>query len=177
MTLLQRQHEIMLTAPTGSAADNIEGNTYHTALGLSIGNKPNKTPSQRIQRLWSKKTIMVIDEISMLDLQTLARINHRCNIARSSDPNSSELFGGLPIVIFMGDFYQFPPVKGLPLWRQPRAQDKDEERTGRHIWHRFTSVVILDEQMRQAEDRPFRELLTRARHARLTEEDVNFFKF
>ena len=174
MTLLQRQHEIMLTAPTGSAADNIEGNTYHTALGLSIGNKPNKTPSQRIQRLWSKKTIMVIDEISMLDLQTLARINHRCNIARSSDPNSSELFGGLPIIIFMGDFYQFPPVKGLPLWRQPRPQDKDEETTGRHIWHRFTSVVILDEQMRQAEDPPFRDLLTRARHAKLTEEDVNF---
>jgi hypothetical protein len=74
----------------------------------------------------------------------------------------------------MGDFYQFPPVKGLPLWRQPRPQDKDEETTGRHIWHRFTSVVILDEQMRQAEDPPFRDLLTRARHAQLTEEDVNF---
>jgi len=28
-----------LMAPTGSAADNIDGNTYHTTLGMSIGNK------------------------------------------------------------------------------------------------------------------------------------------
>src|SRR5947209_1727196 len=39
-------------------------------------------------------------------------------------------------------------------------------------WHQFTDVVILDEQMRQAEDLVFRDLLGRARAAALTEEDL-----
>jgi len=97
MSLLDRQHEIMLMAPTGCAADNIDGNTYHTSLGMSIGRKPNKKPSERIQRLWARKTIMVIDEISMMDLATLANIDRYCKSARSLSTDSSELFGGIPM--------------------------------------------------------------------------------
>jgi hypothetical protein len=70
----------------------------------------------------------------MVDLQTLAKINNRCKVARSLSSDSPELFGGLPIVVFMGDFYQFPPVKGLPLWRQPRDK-KEEEVQGKEIWN------------------------------------------
>jgi len=173
LSLLQRDAEIVLTAPTGSAADNIDGNTYHTTLGMSIGNKPIHTAPRRIQHLWAHKTIMVIDEISMTDLQSLFRINKHCNVARSSKSETAELFGEVPIVIFMGDFYQFPPVKGLPLWRQPRP-NKEEEIAGQQIWHRFTDVIILDEQMRQAEDLPFQEFLHRVRNAALTIDDLVF---
>ena len=35
------------------------------------------------QHLWANKTIIIINEISMTDLQTLFKINKRCNIARS----------------------------------------------------------------------------------------------
>jgi ATP-dependent exoDNAse (exonuclease V) alpha subunit len=48
MILLGRLEEIILMAPTGAAADNIDGNTYHTSLGISIGNKSSRTASQRI---------------------------------------------------------------------------------------------------------------------------------
>ena len=34
LSLLQRQAEIVLMAPTRLAADNIDGNTYHTTLGI-----------------------------------------------------------------------------------------------------------------------------------------------
>jgi len=64
----------------------------------------------------------------------------------------------------MGDFYQFPPVKGVPLWGKARDNNEDEQ-TGRDIWHQFTLVVILDEQMRQSEDDQCRDLLRRARNA------------
>ena len=174
LSLLQRHAEIVLMAPTGSAADNIDGNTYHTTLGMSINNKTTIHPApRRIQHLWANKTIMIIDEISMTDLQSLSRINKRCNIARSLKSESAELFGEVPIVIFMGDFYQFPPVKGLPLWRQPRPNN-EEEIAGQEIWHRFTDVILLDEQMRQAEDLHFQNFLHRVRNATLTVDDLEF---
>jgi ATP-dependent exoDNAse (exonuclease V) alpha subunit len=74
---------VILTAPTGSAADNINGNTYHTSLGMSIGKRVNPKAPQRVQPLWAKKTILIIDEISMVDLKTLSDINNRCKIARA----------------------------------------------------------------------------------------------
>lgn len=46
----------------------------------------------------------------------------------------------------MGDFYQFPPVRGLPLWRQPR-EDKEDEQTGRDSRHQLTNVIMLNEVM------------------------------
>ena len=104
LSLLQRDAEIVLMAPTGSAADNIDGNTYHTTLGMSIGNKPIHPAPRRVQHLWAHKTIMVIDEISMTDLQSLFRINKHCNVARSSKSESSELFGEVPIVGLYGRF-------------------------------------------------------------------------
>ncbi|KAL4888047.1 hypothetical protein BDV59DRAFT_196793 [Aspergillus ambiguus] len=58
---------------------------------------------------------MIIDEVSMIDLSTLSTINSHCKSARSLVRTSPDLFGGLPIVILMGDFYQFPPVRGQPL--------------------------------------------------------------
>lgn len=71
----------------------------------------------------------------------------------------------------MGDFFQFPPVRGPPLWKRPRY-GVDDDAAGRLIWRRFEHVIILDEQMRQSEDPSFRGFLTRTRQAALTEDDV-----
>ena len=128
------------------------------ALGISIAKKQKPQVSPRVKELWSNKTIMIIDEVSMVDLTMLNTINNQCKIAKSLDRGSPDLFGGLPIIIFMGDFFQFPPVKGPALWKSPR-DGNDEDANGRMIWHRFTNVVILDEQMRQAQDPVFQNLL------------------
>jgi len=107
----------------------------------------------------------------MLDLTSLNMINNQCKIAKSLDRSSPDLFGGLPVVIFMGDFFQFSPVKGPSLWRKPRDKN-DEDTNGQMIWYRFKEVIILNEQMRQAQDPEFRELVGRARTSTLTEEDL-----
>ncbi|KAH6699886.1 hypothetical protein BKA61DRAFT_621230 [Leptodontidium sp. MPI-SDFR-AT-0119] len=101
----------------------------------------------------------------------LSTVNRQCKIAKSLDRSSPDLFGGLPIVLLMGDFYQFSPVRGPALWQNPR-QGNDEHANGRLIWHRFTNIIILDQQMRQAEDPIFHDMLTRARNATLTEDDL-----
>ncbi|KAJ5091039.1 hypothetical protein N7532_009723 [Penicillium argentinense] len=170
MDLLGRKDEIMLMAPTGAAADTIGGNTYHTCLGISINRLQKGAMGSRVRRLWAHKTIMFIDEMSMLDLTMLSVVNNHCMIARSLDRSSPDLFGGLPVVILMGDFFQFPPVRGPALWKDPR-EGNDEDANGQMIWHRFKQVIILDEQMRQSEDPSFYGLLTRARRAGLTQRD------
>jgi hypothetical protein len=52
--------------------------------------------------------------------------------------------GGLPVVILMGDFHQFPPVQGQPLWKPPRNETEQDEK---FIWSQFKQVIILNEQM------------------------------
>ncbi|KAJ5198759.1 uncharacterized protein N7498_007876 [Penicillium cinerascens] len=169
MDLLHRKNEIILMAPTGAAADVIGGSTYHTSLGISLNRYRRTGVGQRVRRLWTQKTIMFIDEVSMVDLSALSIINTHCKIARSLERSSPDLFGGLPVVILMGDFYQFPPVQGQPLWKPPR---NETEQDGKLIWNQFKQVIILDEQMRQAEDLPYRNILTRARTATLTHDDI-----
>jgi hypothetical protein len=169
LEFLGRKHEIILTAPTGAAADNLGGNTYHTSLGINLSYKTAVTA--RVRKLWARKTILVIDEMSMIDLKTLNVINNQCKVARSLPRTSPDLFGGLPIVILIGDFFQFPPVRGPPLWKTPRYGN-EEDAVGKLLWQRFQNVIIIDEQMRQLEDPSFADFLTRTRQATLTKGDT-----
>jgi hypothetical protein len=171
MDLINRKDEVILMAPTGAAADNIGGNTYHTSLGISINRSQTSTATSRVRKLWSDKMIMLIDEVSMVDLDMISVIDNQCKIVRCLDRNSTTLFGGLPIVIFIGDFFQFPPVRGTPLWKQPK-NPRDED--GRLLWHRFKQVIMLNEQIRQSKDPLFYDLICRAREATLTKDDLSF---
>jgi hypothetical protein len=99
MDLIRRKEEVILMAPTGAAADNIGGNTFHTSLGISITRSQGHAMTSRVKKLWSRKTIIIIDEVSMMDLGMFGVINNHCKLARSLDRSSTEFFGGLPMVI------------------------------------------------------------------------------
>ncbi|CEJ61920.1 hypothetical protein PMG11_10436 [Penicillium brasilianum] len=144
MSLIGRKDEVVLMAPTGAAADNIGGNTYHTSLGISIDRSRETGMRSRVRQLWSRKTIMIVDEVSMMDLRMISVIDNQCKIVKALDRSSPDLFGGLPVVIFIGDFFQFPPVLGPALWREPR-RGMNEDENGRLLWHQFKQVIILDE--------------------------------
>lgn len=88
---------MLLMARTGTAADNIGGNTYHTSLGISLNPSRRGTMGSRVRNLWSDKTITIVDEVSMMDLTMLSVINNHCKGARSLDRDSPDLFGGLPM--------------------------------------------------------------------------------
>ncbi|KAJ5556021.1 hypothetical protein N7513_003663 [Penicillium frequentans] len=94
MDLIHRKDEVILMAPTGAAADVIGGSTYHTSLGISLNRYRRGGVGPRVRRLWFRKTIMIIDEVSMIDLSALSIINTHCKIARSLDRSSPDLFGG-----------------------------------------------------------------------------------
>ena len=99
--LIKYKDEVILLVLMEVATNNISGNTIHTALSISITKKQKPQVSPYVKELLSNKTIMIIDEISMVDLAMLNTINNQCKIAKSLDRGSPDLFGGLPIIIFI----------------------------------------------------------------------------
>lgn len=168
--LIMRKHdEVLLTASTGAAATNINGATYHSALGF--GNNGNQPVRQQTRIRLAHKKFIILDEISMVSLENIVQVNDRCNAIWDLNRASDTVFGGLPTVVFLGDFNQFRPVRGNDIWSQI-SSDIAILKSGKSIWCHFNQVAFLTEQMRQAEDPEFQDLLQRARSSTLTEDDV-----
>lgn len=102
---------VAVTASTGIAATHIGGMTIHAWSGFGI--KGSLSPydleqiagREKIVKRIKKAQVLVIDEISMLDGRGVDMVDAICKTVRQS----AEPFGGLQ-VIFVGDFFQLPPV-------------------------------------------------------------------
>ena len=97
-------------------------------------------------------------------------IHKQCNAVKNPDGNSTAVFGGLPVVIVLGDMHQFSPVRAKALWQKQESPSKIREQ---QIWHMFKDVAVLDQQMRQQQDVQYHQLLQRARNGTLTQADVD----
>lgn len=97
----------------------------------------------------------------MLGARTLYLVNEQLRKPRGCAHD----FGGIPIVLFCGDFHQFRPVQGrsilLPRSAIPWDDDKSfkAEQRFQHdrahaLGNKFTTVVMLHEQVRAAGDVP-----------------------
>lgn len=102
---------VAITATTGIAATHIGGLTIHSwsAIGtrdtLSSRDLDTILGKEYVVKRLKKAQVLIIDEISMLDGSILDMVNQVLQAARGN----REAFGGLQ-VIFVGDFYQLPPV-------------------------------------------------------------------
>lgn len=115
-------HRLLVTATSGTAAANISGITIHSACGFSIDTSQlgSKMALDRFglpssiglwvdgetRMDWQEKYLLIIDEVSMLGVRTLYAVNEKLCQLRGS----TEDFGGIPIVLFSGDYHQFRPV-------------------------------------------------------------------
>lgn len=101
-----------ITASTGIAATHIGGMTIHSWSGLGIRDTLSAydlemlTQKEYVAKRIQKTNVLIIDEISMLSDTMLSTINLVCKAVRGKD----EPFGGLQAV-FVGDFFQLPPVQ------------------------------------------------------------------
>uniref|UniRef100_A0A914HM00 ATP-dependent DNA helicase n=1 Tax=Globodera rostochiensis TaxID=31243 RepID=A0A914HM00_GLORO len=94
------------SASTGAAATLIQnGTTVHAAFGFSIALLPPKKSGKREQL--AKASLIIIDEISMLDAKVLVLINETLkDVCKNESP-----FGG-KVVLMGGDFHQLVPISG-----------------------------------------------------------------
>ncbi|KAM7418505.1 hypothetical protein PAMA_015902 [Pampus argenteus] len=146
---------VLLTAPTGIAAYNLNASTIHHTFSIGINVRLPYTPlgEEKLNSLRAQLRdvqIVIIDEISMVDHNLLAYVHGRLRQIKQTGDFSP--FGNV-CVLAVGDFYQLPPVKGKPLYNDDVAAN---------LWSSFFKVVELTTVVRQ-KDSAFADLLNRLR--------------
>ena len=167
-----QRKQIAITASTGIAATHINGMTIHSFAGIGIKKKLMPGDADAIWRNEFKARqmavpdILIIDEISMLDANTLDMVDEVLSL-HPMFGGAGKAFGGKQ-VIFVGDFFQLPPVpdrfkKDVPVKFAYEAES----------WkHAAPVVCYLTEQHRQ-NDLEFLDLLTSMRNGEIEKKHID----
>lgn len=107
--LTQRYIEgLVLLAPTGIAAINIEGQTIHSFFQFPNENLNIDNVNLDLQpEIFKKIKYLVIDEISMVRADLMDAVDYSLRMYLDS---SNVPFGGVKVLL-IGDLFQLPPVK------------------------------------------------------------------
>ncbi|CAF1238010.1 unnamed protein product [Rotaria magnacalcarata] len=176
--LTKRGKMLRKLAPTSIAAAEIDGLTIHSFLGESRKNSKKKQTrtfrpgDTKLENEWRHVKYLIIDEMSMVGLSLLARLNRIVKTAKHI--NSDIPFGGVN-VIFFGDYLQYSPVLDRPLYHSCTSSEQITERQidmqcAQKLISQMNCVVELSQQMR-TEDFRYLELLNRLRSGQSTIED------
>lgn len=149
---------VLLAAPTGIAALNINGKTLHSLCKLP----PAWIVKDDIRRfkpeIAQQAKLLIIDEISMVNANLLDGVNAFFRKNR----NSSEPFGGLPVVL-VGDLFQLPPIVTHQTWHLFAAEYPTPKFFGAHLLQKAPYYgVELRKAFRQV-DQAFVDLLAKLR--------------
>ena len=162
----KKRLNIQVCALTGCAAVLIgcKAKTIHSWAGFGLGNGSIGINVKKVlmnkykQKLWKNVDILVIDEVSMMSQKIFEMLDEIGKTVR----DNVRPFGGIQ-VIFLGDFYQLPPVG-----------NKDEIETVRFcfespLWNKtFTNdnTVQLKKIFRQT-DEVYTKILNQIREGRI----------
>jgi ATP-dependent DNA helicase PIF1 len=123
-TLLQlfrstTKKKIIVLAPTGVSALNVQGQTIHSFFGfppriITAQESGRKTTMKHLIRLYKMMEVLVIDEISMVRADMLDGIDLFLRVNRENN----QPFGGVQLIA-IGDLFQLPPIVN----RDPVEQD------------------------------------------------------
>ena len=149
-------HDVMVnTAFMHSAARLINGSTLHAALAIPIDSamQPSTRKHEELQQFWKNKTILRIDEISMISAELFCETQNHC---RRFGPCVDLPWGGLQLEL-SGDLQQLPPVRATSLAATllPNEAATSAERavwevdhatafTGRRLWTNVQRCIMLD---------------------------------
>lgn len=158
---------VAVTASTGIAATHLGGVTIHSWSGIGIRKEfsdkelANLASKKRLKSRAQKTSVLIIDEISMIDAKTLTVID----LALKSLCDNQQPFGGVQ-VIFVGDFFQLPPV----------SDGSSEFAYNSPAWSEAKPVVCyLSEQHRQS-DSAYNTFLNSIRAGKVTQTEISLLE-
>jgi hypothetical protein len=149
-------------ALTGSAANNIGGFTVQSAFNMGrtkvIKIKPTDDVSKTVGGKLDGTEILLIDEVSLFCLDMLTKLHEYCKAARLAMPTVDSIqsernlylatlpFGGFHVML-CGDFYQLPPVMGIPLFMNANPLSVISQ-TGKRLWEKVNFFMNLEDNFR-----------------------------
>jgi len=153
--------EFGVAALTGSAACLINGKTIHSWSYLGHGDKSADYYIDKIlkkfpikMRYWKTK-LLIIDEISMMDIEFFELLDEVCRGVRGNQ----KPFGGIQVIL-IGDFYQLPPV----------LKDKEKQFCFEsEIWENSIDVHILLKEIQRQKDTEFQKILQEVRDGNVSQ--------
>ncbi|XP_059074747.1 uncharacterized protein LOC131874842 [Cryptomeria japonica] len=169
ISIAVKQNPLLVLAPTGVAAFNIQATTIHAGLCIPIREMHPLTGQSLMTLQEQLKHIkyILIDEMSFLGPKLLLKIDSRLHQAFSDSQHES--FGGVSIIL-VGDLAQLPPIMDKPIYAS--------HSTALSLWHSFTTVVTLDTIFRQQgasiRHQLFRTVLHNIRNAQALQHDWQF---
>ena len=175
-TIHVKMHRVRVTALTGCAAILLGrgSKTLHSWAGIgkgqgSVSELVAKIRYGKAKRNWLTTDLLIIDEISMLTTELLEKLDGIAKRMRSS----CQPFGGIQVV-FVGDFFQLPPVI------------KDAQQSAEQNIFAFQSPVwntiirpeheIHLKQIHRQSDPIFQKILNETRLGKLTPESCEIIK-
>jgi hypothetical protein len=110
--IFKTEDSVIICGPTGSAAFNAGGSTAHSTCSMPFDCNP-EISAGRMKKLLAKfglTVALILDERSMFASSTSGMLEYRVAQAALGGALSEESFGGIPIVIVIGDDYQLMPI-------------------------------------------------------------------
>ena len=164
-----RAKQVVSLGSTGVSAVNIGGFTVHSffVFGISSNfdelNQSDKRAKKRLtdlKKLLKATDLIIIDEISMVSSDLLDMIAYRLNN-----------YGYLGKVLFVGDFFQLPPVQ-----KQNKKDVFGEKLYAFEslAWERFDLMVIELTEMKRTTDAEFTHILLKVRKGLCDEEVIAY---
>lgn len=155
-----------ITAMTGCAALLIgaHAKTLHSWAGIGLGREPLSHilsaihKNGRKKNNWKKTDCLVIDEVSMMTPALLSLLD---DVGKSVRKCYTKPFGGLQVV-FVGDFYQLPPVC--------KTGEKMAFAFESPVWKAVVEKTYALTIIHRQRDPVFQKVLDEARRGELSEE-------
>jgi PIF1-like helicase len=189
--LFPESNTVSVFAPTGSAAFNAGGKTLHGGFKVPLNLETlNLSPNNHkfLLQQFDQMLVLIVDERSMMDATMLGTIKNYMQQCAHSATNGGHPWGGIPIIILVGDDFQLPPILAGAIYALNQGQ---LERTAAMNFTKYTvraqgfaefleigkKVLFLEGEKRVNEGQQiFKRMLraVRCEHAndQMTEEDV-----
>jgi len=169
--MFQNNGVVKVVAPTGTAAFNVNGETFHHLLKNRVTKteyKPftmSKEKENILKRRFSGMLALICDERSLITSNVLGTAEQMISETIYNGHLQDHSWGGLPIVILVGDDYQLPGVGEGPLKALINRGGGKMTRNGREVLKECSKFVMeLKKSYRvQEQQQQDKELIERLR--------------
>jgi hypothetical protein len=174
----------VVCGPTGSAAFSAGGCTCHHAFSLPMIPELGEISQTKLK--WIRQNLdwivaLIIDEQSMVSSGNLCMMEYHSRFGVYRGQKSEQLWGGIPLIIMVGDDFQLPSVEKGMLHIFDKYSNKTIcEMTGERLFAECAqNVMELKGTKQQHGDQEYlKELLAKVRaetgQDQLTREDAEF---